>query len=697
MAKIEDLIELYPERKSQILRMYSKNHLLAKDESGIIVNDDCLSILGEDKVTLISSFPDIAAQVVKLDSQTLQLIARLIERYQQCNDTSEWTYLFSDILKNISEYSALINALGEEQISLMDNKTLDNLINIMIDSNTYDISNIQNIIDFQKIRDARCKKTFEEDSDFEVKVDMVLTSKYGISKKYARELLKKFGEDIDSIKDEKLKQFIKSLSQIYNMTNSEESIKKLDTIMQQDAVDSLNISEGFNRLSLEKNLRKSYMQLYLDKGLFSISDATLIDSEMLDVPNNQNIYELPCDKNGIVDFNLLVHDINVALDRSGITENYYNSWNRCEMNTPHICASYIRRDYLTTAGNGICFAFNGVSQDDLIASSPTDSHSNMDGLTTVASDEYYSPDKQIRKTGMIDEYNYNEVDISRFVENNGELEPRQPDYIIVFKSRGAIPNLQDAQRISEDFEKHTGKKLPILIIDKDKCRETELLQIAKLQLEYENNPTSELATQINDKKEMLLREGVGANFIEDSIKAYQISLMQMELERNPLNDELQQKVEQAKQNYINELISEGRIASDETIETDSNIPTDKENQELWDDNIDTGIANEFSDDDSFEIDDESASWGDGWDEEIDDNEIMESFNKLISKKCSIIQEYAEKGRRIAVKGNLLTDEKIRQIARDKSVVLRKEFGQQAFDDLEIAPEVNKGVKSFEAD
>ena len=123
MAKIEDLIELYPERKSQILRMYSKNHLLAKDESGIIVNDDCLSILGEDKVTLISSFPDIAAQVVKLDSQTLQLIARLIERYQQCNDTSEWTYLFSDILKNISEYSALINALGEEQISPKNTKT----------------------------------------------------------------------------------------------------------------------------------------------------------------------------------------------------------------------------------------------------------------------------------------------------------------------------------------------------------------------------------------------------------------------------------------------------------------------------------------------------------------------------------------------------------------------------------------------
>lgn len=693
MVRIKELIELYPERKSQILRMYSKNHLLAKDESGIIVNDECLNILGEDKVNLISSFPDISAQVVKLDSKTLQLIAKLIERYKQCNNTSEWTYLFSDILKNISEYSTLLNAMGEEQINLLDNKTLDNLTNIMIEGNEYDISSMNEVINFQKIRNERCKMIFHETSDFEVKIDMILTSKYGISKKHVKGLLEKYGEDIDSIKDETLKRFIKSLNNIYNMSNSKENLKRLDTIMQQDNADSMCVRDGFNRLSLEKNLKKSYMQLYLDEGLFPISDAISFESKTSDIINNDNIYELPFDENGISSFNILIHDIDVGLDKGEKSEDYYNSWNRCEMDSPHICASYIRRDCMKTAGNGVSFGFNNVTQDDLVSASPTDSYSNGVGFISSATDKYYNPDNQIRKTGMIDNNDYNEIDIRRFVENNGELEPRQPDYIILFKSRGNITNLQNAQRVSEDFEKHTGKKLPILIIDKDKCRETELLQIARLQLEYENNHIAELATQINNKKEMLLREGVGTNFIEDSIKAYQTCLMQMELENNPSNSELQEKIEQIKQNYINKLISEDRIALDETIETNPNITIDKGNEELWDENIDKGSTNEFSDEDLFEID-ESANWDDVWDEELDDDEIIQSFNALISRKYSIIREYAERGKTITVNDNLLTDEKIRQIARDKSVALKKEFGQQAFNDLEITPEINKEVKSF---
>ena len=133
MAEINELIKLYPEKESQILRMYAKNHLLVKDESGIIVNDECLDILGEDKVNLISCFPDISNKVVKLDKKTLKLIGKLVERYQQSNDSSEWTYLFQDILNNVSEYEVLLGSIEEEQIDLLDSRTLDNLINIMIE------------------------------------------------------------------------------------------------------------------------------------------------------------------------------------------------------------------------------------------------------------------------------------------------------------------------------------------------------------------------------------------------------------------------------------------------------------------------------------------------------------------------------------------------------------------------------------
>lgn len=160
MPEINELIKLYPERESQILRMYAKNHLIVKDKSGIIVSDDCLNILGEDKVNLISSFPDISSKVVGLDKKTLKLIGKLVERYQQSNASSEWTYLFQNILNNISEYEVLLGTIEKEQINLLDSRTLDNLINIMIDENSYNISNMEQTTEYQKIRSGKCKNVF---------------------------------------------------------------------------------------------------------------------------------------------------------------------------------------------------------------------------------------------------------------------------------------------------------------------------------------------------------------------------------------------------------------------------------------------------------------------------------------------------------------------------------------------------------
>lgn len=691
MPEINELIRLYPDKESQILRMYAKNHLIVKDKSGIIVSDDCLNILGEDKVNLISSFPDISSKVVGLDKKTLKLIGKLVERYQQSNDSSEWTYLFQNILDNISEYEVLLGGIEEEQIDLLDSKTLDNLINIMIDENAYNISNMEQTTEYQKIRSEKCKNVFESTEDFEEKIDMVLTSKYGISKKYVKDILEKYGEDIESIKDEKLKTFIKGLSYVYNMPNNEESLKKLNAVMQNDNVASLSISDGFNRVSLEKNLRKSYMELYIDEGLFSILDGTPIEPSSMD--NSDNVYELPFDENGVVNFSILIHDINVGLDADKKIEDSYESWNRCEMNSPHICASYIRRDCLMTAGDGVSFGFNNVTQDDLVAASPTDSYSNGVGFVTSASEKYCSPDKQIKSTGVIDDKPYNEIDIRRFIDNNGEVEARQPDYIIIFKSGGNISNMEKAQKVSEDFERHTGRKLPILIIDKDKCRETEMLQIAKMQLEYEKNPTEELEKKINDKTEMLLRGTSDIKFIEDSIRAYKISLMQIELQKNPSNNELRAKVENSKQEYIGKLIEEGRIASGITIEEDIDLEVEEQIGEWSEEDIDTDNTNEFSDEDLGDWD-KSDSW-DSWEEEVDDNEIIESFNQLINKKQSILKEFAERGKTTEISETFLTDDKAKQIARSEGVPFKKEFGREDFSELENIPEINKEVKSFD--
>ena len=700
MPEINELIKLYPERESQILRMYAKNHLIVKDKSGIIVSDDCLNILGEDKVNLISSFPDISSKVVGLDKKTLKLIGKLVERYQQSNASSEWTYLFQNIFNNISEYEVLLGTIEKEQINLLDSRTLDNLINIMIDENSYNISNMEQTTEYQKIRSGKCKNVFESTDDFEEKIDMVLTSKYGISKKYVKDILEKYGEDIESIKDEKLKTFIKGLNYVYNMPNNEESLKKLNAVMQNDSVASLSVSDGFNRLSLEYNLRKSYAELYIDEGLFSISDGLPVEHSSA---NYENVYELPFNEDGVESFGILIHNIDVGLNTGGLgQEDCYKFWNRCEMNSPHICASYIRRDCIKS--EGLNFGFNNISNDDLVSISHTDSYSNNVGFITEATDRYCNPNKLIRNTGVIgNKHGYNEIDIKRFTDRNGEIEARQPDYIIVFKSDGTISNMERAQKVSEDFQRHTGRKLPILVIDKDKCRETEILKFVKMQLQYEKEPIEELENQINDTKQMLIKEYgeidyisksfCTSNLIEDSIEAYKISLMQIELEKNPSNDELRDKIENLKQAYIKKLIVEKRPATGIRIEADRDSKTEEQIEEWSEEEIDTDNTNDFSDDD-LENWDKSDSW-DSWDEEIDDSEIIESFNQLINKKHAILTEFAERGKTAHISETFLTDEKAKQIARSEGVPFKKEFGREDFSALENIPERDKEVKSFD--
>lgn len=49
-----------------------------------------------------------------------------------------------------------------------------------------------------------------------------------------------------------------------------------------------------------------------------------------------------------------------------------------------------------------------------------------------------------------------------------EGKKKQPDYIVVFRKHGKIPNIDKAEKASKDFE-----GLPIVVIDVDECLASE--------------------------------------------------------------------------------------------------------------------------------------------------------------------------------------------------------------------------------
>lgn len=87
--------------------------------------------------------------------------------------------------------------------------------------------------------------------------------------------------------------------------------------------------------------------------------------------------------------------------------------------------------------------------------------------------------------------NYNELDFAR--QQNGEK--KQPDYILVFKKNGQISNLDEAKKAQLDW----GGRLPVVVVDVDRCLETEKAKVEKMKQKYKEKPTEELAKQIHQK------------------------------------------------------------------------------------------------------------------------------------------------------------------------------------------------------
>ena len=132
-----------------------------------------------------------------------------------------------------------------------------------------------------------------------------------------------------------------------------------------------------------------------------------------------------------------------------------------------------------------------MSDDALMLSGNRDiGSSGTEFISTAYKEKYLSPDRQIDTT-----VRYNEMDFRRI--QNGEK--KQPDYIVVFRKNGQIPNMEKAKIASEQFKEQTGKALPIVIVDEDKCMQTEERLMNNMIEEFEKNPTKEQAKMILQK------------------------------------------------------------------------------------------------------------------------------------------------------------------------------------------------------
>lgn len=443
-------------KQDVLLQMAEKNVEILKGNFDIL-DERYINILGTEKVNQISCYPYIANRVLGLSDGELKLLRKTLDEYMDMTKGEEWTPLANKILENIGSYRELVSNMEENE-----DIDISKLIPILIHSNDFGIKTIEDVENFQEIKRKRCEELIKGET-VEEKQKGVLLKIFGQGMRETKKLISKFGEDIDKIEDEDLKAYIKSLQEILKTKDS----KVLEEIFEQ-----IEALETNNPLLMERMLKTEYWKLYND-DLFKVEDAKKL-------PEGENVYSAG------TDFKMIITSVGAYI--SNQPDNYEEDWNRASLGSQHFCASYIRNDMLGHAPvPHVCYGFEEMKEDSLMLSGAGDIWSSGVAFESKAGrgEKYLSPDSQIGNTSR-----YNEMDFRRV--QGGEK--KQPDYIVVFKKDGKIPNIDKAKKASKDFG-----GLPIVVIDEDECLASEKQKAEKLFEEYKRTANPEVGKQLEEK------------------------------------------------------------------------------------------------------------------------------------------------------------------------------------------------------
>ena len=126
-----------------------------------------------------------------------------------------------------------------------------------------------------------------------------------------------------------------------------------------------------------------------------------------------------------------------------------------------------------------CYGFSNMATDSLMLAGPVNLTSGENKMKVSASEGecYLISDSLVNETGK-----HNELDFARY--QGGKKV--QPDYIVVFRKNGEIKNFEKAKTAQQQWG-----GLPIVIVDQDKCLESEKAKTDELFKEFEETSNPE--------------------------------------------------------------------------------------------------------------------------------------------------------------------------------------------------------------
>lgn len=559
----EELDALFTEEQDlqgkllRVSQLYAKDNTILQSLNGELLKDQYQSIPNY-KMQLIAKNSRFQDRILSLNDYENSLYNKIAQLVSQ--KTDRWNRFEKNIVENLSDgyYGELINDLYEQakqgnKITAEDLETLTFLLSkqcysksvfdkyfkqgmddksikqkeIRYSNNIFNITNKKELEHFEEIKELVCDTIltnpslddeqltapiskylghFNQLSELDRMKLALLQKYYNMDLEEAFNIVNKFSSDIDSISvnDDYQANIIEQIKAIKNIFKSNDinilnQIGNLDILVQTDLSSSTYLVEETKEM-FEQLYKEN---LYMPKEDDKVGNTTY---------KGKNIE--------VFDANT---DFSIIVKRVGATnENSRDIWNRMTKDAEHgrkdlryyTCTSYMTDENLLNQDNEIEVTFGfaqGTNNYSFDAIYPHDAHTPYyagDDIYNDLDGSYMIPSTLEMNT----DNRYNEVVINTLgIGENGQMTKMQPDYIVYVKGQSDM----DLDGLENDPVWEKSKKaasefgIPIVVIDREKVKQSEKAKIANMSEELKGNPNSnDVLRFVKKVKHYISRYGV---------------------------------------------------------------------------------------------------------------------------------------------------------------------------------------------
>ena len=463
----------------RFLNLYTINeHIITTINLDILSNDMLYKNL-ENKMDVITCFPEIQQMILDLSDSKLEIFTRCIKDYE--NQIDEWKPITEKILINLSsdKFDDLVENIKINELEDID---IAKLISILsLEENYFNISNLEEFGDFDNIRKTICDSIIENPNGTELANYPCINLMDNKQKILFATLQKLYGFEVSSLdailRFQSIEQMKEKNMPIFTIIETLQKLAKLDEktlnlIYQQSEFSQNNY---LTQYALDALTRQEYAKTYREELYIPKQEDRLFPPE-----DNPNLYKYT-DKDGNeknisvydagTDFSMMVSSLGGIFGRRTEADSIYDDFNRRDIASQHICCSPISEKHRAHCTVGlVLLGFTNFVDSQLLFSSygdilsddePFNSSADMEHLTFAIPNDLMDLANNGNSNGLT------EMDYLRF--HNGKR--TQPSYI-VFHSQ-IMGECSDENYLWLNAKQAAAEwDIPIVIIDEEKLQKS---------------------------------------------------------------------------------------------------------------------------------------------------------------------------------------------------------------------------------